>query len=390
NGSALEAVGHRGEPEDYEPAKRVIALIRNGTTAGRDLRQALAIPPFGWPRDAVDGMLLTLSVAGVLGARLDHQDVDPRRLTQQQLPKTVFAVHSVRLTKAQELALRAFVKRMLPTAPSPGAADAGRALETVVALAERSTGEPPLPSLQLPEWFADLRRLSAGPEQAAAVAGRKNDLIELADDLERRAQRADARIRQWREASTLTAWADQAGAAGRTLVLRHAAILEHRQLLDEPDPVGPLLRELTELLRGVTGNGHERLTTARAAAMEELQAAPEFAGLEAATQTQLLERWELGPLPPQGLATHEQLTAALAASPPAEWDARIAMVDLQLGRARAAAAKLHSPQAVTVAIPGATLRSRGEAQAWLDQVSALVEHADAEQPVIVLPSRNSA
>jgi hypothetical protein len=391
NRSALEAIGHRGEPDDYEPAKRVVRAVREGTRSGRHLRQTFADPPYGWPRDAVDGMLLALSVAGVLGVRVDHEDVDPRRLTQQQLPKAVFSAHRVRLSKAQELAVRALVKRMLPTAPAPGVNDVARALDTVQALAERSSGDPPLPGPQLPKWFAELRAQRAGPEQAAAAAARKDDLIRLADELERKAANTEVRMRLWRKATTLATWARQVGATGEMLAARHAAILEHRQLLDDPDPVGPLLRELTEVLRQATAAGYARLADARAAGIEALKSTPEFTALDTGRWKTIVERCGLGPPEPLALDTHDDLTSALAVWPPADWDDKVAMLELQFTRARAEAAKLLAPRAVTVAVPGANLHTREQAEAWLaDLRSVVLGHIEKDVPVIIVSAGRSA
>ena len=385
NRSALEVIGHPGEPDDYEPAKRLMQAIQAGKGSGRDIRQAFADPPYGWPRDAVDGMLLTLAVAGVVRVRVDHDDIDPRKLTQQQLPKAVFSLHAVRLSKADELAVRAFVKRLVPAATSPGISDVPRGLDAMQALAERSTGDPPLPGPQLPAWFSELRTQPLGPEQALGVAARKDDLIRLAEDLERKAGSAEVRMKLWRKATTLTTWARQAGAPGEMLAERHAAILEHRQLLDDPDPVGPLLRDLTELLTDVTKAGHARLVEARAQGIEELKATPEFSEVPAERWKEIVERCGLGPLKRLELDTHEALTTALAAWPPADWDDKVAMLELQFTRARGEAARSLAPEAVTITVPGANLHTRQQAEAWIEELSSLIlSHIDDDTPVIIV------
>jgi hypothetical protein len=169
------------------------------------------------------------------------------------------------------------------------------------------------------------------------------------------------------------------------LAERHAAILEHRQLLDDPDPVGPLLRDLTDLLRDVTEAGYARLAEARAQGIEELKATPEFREVPTERWREIVERCSLGPLKPLELDTHESLTTALAAWPPADWDDKVAMLELQFTRARGEAARSLAPKAVTITVPGANLHTREQAEAWLEGLSAVIlGHIDDDTPVIIV------
>jgi hypothetical protein len=56
---ALEAVGHHGEPTTNTVCKEVLAAISPGGTKGTELHRQFAAPEFGWPRDAINGAILT-------------------------------------------------------------------------------------------------------------------------------------------------------------------------------------------------------------------------------------------------------------------------------------------------------------------------------------------
>ena len=55
--------------------KEVLAAISPGGTKGGDLHKRFAAPPFGWPRDAVNGAILTLLAAGNIRAAQDGKDL---------------------------------------------------------------------------------------------------------------------------------------------------------------------------------------------------------------------------------------------------------------------------------------------------------------------------
>ena len=85
---ALEAVGHHGEPTTNAVCKEVLPPISAGGTKGGDLHKRFAAPPFGWPRDAVNGALLTLLAAGNIRAAQDGKDLaGPKELPPTQIGK---------------------------------------------------------------------------------------------------------------------------------------------------------------------------------------------------------------------------------------------------------------------------------------------------------------
>ena len=61
---ALEAVGHGGEPTTHPVCKEVLAAVSAGGTKGTELYHKFTGSPYGWPKDAVNGAILTLLAAG--------------------------------------------------------------------------------------------------------------------------------------------------------------------------------------------------------------------------------------------------------------------------------------------------------------------------------------
>lgn len=71
---ALKAVGDDGEPAKNPVCKEVLSFIAGGKK-GADIRQHLEGVHYGWSRDAVDGALQVLLVAGLIRTHDDHGTV---------------------------------------------------------------------------------------------------------------------------------------------------------------------------------------------------------------------------------------------------------------------------------------------------------------------------
>ena len=104
---ALDAVGHHGEPTTNAVCKEVLAAVSAGGTKGADLQKRFAAPPFGWPKDAVNGAILTLLAAGNIRAAQDGKDLaGPKELPPTQIGKVTLYKEDEPPTVGQRLAVR--------------------------------------------------------------------------------------------------------------------------------------------------------------------------------------------------------------------------------------------------------------------------------------------
>ena len=82
---ALTAVGYQGDVEKYPPAIRVRDFVGGGGKRGLEVRKQFTGAPFGWPQDAVDGLLLALLAGGFVRASRNGQPVPVKGLAQGQI-----------------------------------------------------------------------------------------------------------------------------------------------------------------------------------------------------------------------------------------------------------------------------------------------------------------
>lgn len=362
---ALEAVGHHGEPTTNAVCKEVLAAISAGGTKGVELHKSFAAPPFGWPRDAVNGAVLTLLAAGNIRATQDGKELTgPKELPQTQIGKVTLYKEDEPPTVSQRLA----VKGLLTAAGVPYEAgqEGGQIpalLQRLKDLAARAGGPPPLPEPPDADHLDAVLALG-GNQQFRSVA---DDHDRLSQDLERwRAadQQREKREAEWTELERLLRHAEGLPVAN-TVEPATQAIRDGRQLLDEPDPVKPLLDELTDALRAEVKQRIDQLSTAQKAAVEELEGWDEWRKLDPSDRESILEDAKLVSAAPPDISTDAKLLEALDAIPLSGWEDRISLVPSRRDQVRQRAAKHVEPESVSVTPPSATLKSPPELEAYL-------------------------
>ena len=98
-----------------------------------------------------------------------------------------------------------------------------------------------------------------------------------------------------------------------------AAIRDGRQLLDDPDPLAPLLAELATALRDEVTRRAEELAAAQHAAVAELEAWDDWHKLDAADRDAIVADAKLVAAEPPDVSSEAKLLEALDATPLTAW-----------------------------------------------------------------------
>jgi hypothetical protein len=362
---ALDAVSHHGEPTTNAVCKEVLASISAGGTKGVELHKRFAAPPFGWPRDAVNGAVLTLLAAGNIRATQDGKELTgPKELPQTQIGKVMLYKEDEPPTVGQRLAVKGLLTAAgVPYEAGQEGAHIPALLQRLKDLAGRAGGPPPLPEPPDADHLDALLALG-GNQLFRSVA---DDHDRLSQDLERwrtADQQREKREAEWNELERLLRHAEGLPVAN-TVEPATRAIRDGRQLLDEPDPVKPLLDELTDALRAELKQRIDQLSTAQKGAAEELEAWDEWGKLDPSDRKSIVEDAKLVSAPPPDISTDSKLLEALDAIPLSGWQDRISLVPSRRDQARQRAAKQLEPESVSVTPPSATLKSPPELDAYL-------------------------
>ncbi|MCK7579547.1 MAG: hypothetical protein MZV65_30115 [Chromatiales bacterium] len=103
---ALKAVDHTQPADQHPVCRKLLAFIGPGKK-GSEIRQQFEAPPFGWPRDAIDGALYALLAAGHLKARdAGAKPVDAKNLDRNKLTQASFQPESITLIPPQLIKIR--------------------------------------------------------------------------------------------------------------------------------------------------------------------------------------------------------------------------------------------------------------------------------------------
>lgn len=381
---ALEAVGFGGDAPAHPVCKEVLATISAAGTKGTALDKRFSDPPYGWPQDAIRGTVMALLANRHIRAAQDGKALTgPKQLEPRQIGKTTFYKEDEPPTTTQRMAVRGLLSEAkIPYENGQEHAQVPALLQKLMDLSDEAGGPPPLPEPPDTSHIAALQAL-AGNQQFRAIADEHEQLKASLTAWRDAVARREARQKEWQTLDTLLHHARGLHEATPVAEQREA-ILDGRQLLDDPDPVRPLLEAITEPLREHVRALAARLREHHKQAVAELEATEEWQQLDDNAWTEIVA--DVGLQRPQDVDVSNQgkLLAALSDAPLSSWEDKIEVVHARAKRAREAAARRLEPTAVRVSLEAATLKTTADADAYLDDVrNKIMQHIDDGHTVIV-------
>ena len=382
---ALKCVGDDGEPAQNPVCKAILTFIARGKK-GLDIRNNFEGAPYGWSRDAVDGGLQVLLVAGLIRA-LDERGrtLDPKDLERKAIGKTMFKVESATVSAPQRIQIRKVLQKAgLTVKQGEESAYVPQFLDCMQELANRAGGDAPRPARPETKALEEIR-LTAGNEQLLALYTHRDELSAAIDAWTDLAERIDKRLPAWNTLKRLQAQVNGLPGA-EVLVTQVTHLQQQRQLLEEPDPVTPLVASLTQLLRDELNRLQRDYQTRHKSGMERLAADSNWQKLEPEQRNNLLAAQKLtdADAPKVQVAnTDEVLTTVEQLSLSAFAD-RVAALDSRFDAVLVAAAELMEPKAQCVKLPGGTIKTAEDIDTWLHEARQTIAEALKKGPVILL------
>jgi hypothetical protein len=380
-GDALSALGYSGDPDKQPVCQRVLAFVGGGKK-GSDVHKHFEAPPYGWPREAVNGALLVLLVNGHITARQNTVEVTAKQLTLTKIGVTDFRAETVMVSAQQRIDLRGLLQRAgIGTKKDEEGEGVARLVEQLVDAAMKAGGDPPAPERPSIEHLESLRAL-AGNERLLAVWEQRDILEGQYGDWRARAEAIRSRLPRWDRLHRLLAHADSLPVRD-DIQSELQAITEHRLLLQEPDPVPSLIAQVTSELRSAIQEALTELSAAFVQARAELTASDAWAQLGDDRRAEIIERHQLQPPDDPDVSTDEALLYALDQTPLRLWPDRIAAVGARAHGASLAAAQALEPEVRPFTLPSRTLRSAEDVRDYVDEIRELLLGQVKEGPVVV-------
>lgn len=380
NLEALKAVGHTQEADKQPVCQKLLAYIGPGKK-GSEIRDNFESPPFGWPRDAIDGALFALLSAGHIramdatGKLLDAKSLDRNKLTQASFRQESITISPLQLIKIRTL----FTAVGVHCQPKEELAKVPQLISKLRELASKAGSMAPAPAT--PNLTAiEALEAQSGNAQLLELFTRHDELTSVAKQWAKTAADIHKRLPVWHQLISLLEHAKDLSFYG-DIKAEKDAILAQRSLLAEPDAVRPLLDRTTDLLRQALNAKLQSYTSAFDQQQAHLAADADWQKLADAQRAQLTELHHLTPLTPLDLATPEKLQDALDDCTLAHWVSKTQALGSRFDAARHSAVQLLKPNVVHVALPKRTLNSEAELKVWLAEVELLLAEKLKSGPV---------
>ena len=380
NLEALKAVGHSQEADKHPVCHKLLAYIGPGKK-GAEIRDNFEGPPFGWPRDAIDGGLYALLAAGhVKATDASSKPVDVKSLDRAKLTQTHFQRESVNITPSQLIKIRSLFSTVgVPCQPKEELAKLPALLAKLRDQADKAGGPAPAPDIPKLTPIEAIEGQSGNAQLLALYTG-FDDIVALSKVWTQTAGVIAKRMPVWRQSEQLLRHAKVIGPYA-ALKAERDAIEAQRSLLAEPDPVRPLLDKTVDLLRHALKAKLDAFTLTHGQQQAHLHADADWTKLSDAQRTELTQAHHLAALPTVALGTPEQLQDALDECDLDHWVSKTQALPSRFKTARHAAVQLLKPNVVHVALPKRTLNDQAELKAWLTEVEALLNAKLTHGPV---------
>ncbi len=379
---ALKAVGYVGEPATNPVCKTILGFIAGGKK-GTDIRSYFEDENFGWSGDAIDGGLQVLLVAGLIRAQDEHgQSIDPRELERKAIGKAMFNIESAIVTTPQRIQVRRLLQKLgCQFKQGEELVAIPEFLHKMKELANRAGGEAPKP--ELPDTSSlDEIRLAVGNEQILSLYNLKDELAQAIDDWKKLAERVERLWPSWVRLQELLRYTGEMKAAQEAR--QQAEAIEHRRmLLDDPDPIQPLVKSLEDTLRKELTAQQKRYSDELAKQKQQLETDSSWKELPEDEHERLLVKCDITDAPVITVGTHDELLKALKQYPINSWSDRIDALSSRFSRTREVAAKAIEPKTQTIDLPRRTFKTEDDIEVWVQEVKEQIKTALGKGPVVI-------
>lgn len=379
--AALSAIDWTDAPEKHPVCAAVLSEVASGKR-GKDVRDAFEASPYGWPRDAIDGALITMHTTGHLRATHKGLTLAPRQLDQSKISVAEFRAETATLNAHEKIKLRKlFQAAGVNCDPNEETAKAPVFLARLVDLAERAGGEPPLPARPAMVHLDTLRGF-AGVEQLAEILAQHDDLARQSQDWNKLAELADKRKPAW---DTLCALLKHAQAISEVDEFRQQAdaVKSERRLLDTSDPVPDIRKAVGDALRAAVTAAYGEYQRAYTQQMAMATGSENWKKLNAGQAGAILAEEGIDQLPALDVGSESDLIRALDNTALSAWKTMTDALPQQFSRAAVAAAKLLEPKTQRVHLTSATLKTEQDVKSWLASTEKDLLAKLKDGPVVV-------
>lgn len=374
--NALEAIGHKDEPEKHPVCAKIKNFI-GVAKKGKEIRDEFQIPPYGWSQDAIDAAIYAMIAAGVLIA---DSGLKASELERKQLPNTSFRPEKLTLRPVDLIQIRGAINAAgIKCESGDEKAKAGLLAEKGRDMAEQASGAAPFPTKPDTTIFDEIARQS-GNAQLKVILDNQREIKNILADWKATAEQIAKRRSDWSQLADLLT-------LSKDLAFYQAAkdlsdtIIKNRSILDEPNPVKDINKELVNKLREALKHRIVAYQLEHQRCLEMLVSDTHWQQLPSEQQQSILNNRSLSVIQAPDIATTDALIDALNNVTLGQWSDRTDSLISKFENARQEAVKLLLPKVQHYNTPRVTVNDEAELNDWLDKVKKEVLAKLNEGPV---------
>mgnify|MGYP003629453563 CR=1 FL=1 len=365
--NALEVVGYSGDAEQH-PVCAAIKRFIGVSKKGNEVREHFLAAPYGWPQDAIDGALTVLMATGILIAYDNRNNpVTALSLERKQITQTSFKPESITIRPVDLIKIRGVLTSSgIDCQPGEEAAKLPLLAAKGRELAKRAGGEAPLPATPDASVFDELARLS-GNAQLKYALDEQDAIKQAIKDWPATAERIDARKDDW---SLVEELLNHSRGLAFHAPIQHEidAIISHRSLLDDPNPVSGLIQQLVTKLRDAIQFHVQAYLDRHATCLAQLEADSYWQQLSEQQRHAILDKRKLLTIKQPALNDAEAIIDSLSDVSLEQWTDRTESLTSKFNSARLEAAELLQPKLQRINLPHQTFESEADVDTWLAKV----------------------
>lgn len=377
----LQPLGYSGPIDQHSIAKQILQTVGTGKI-GADIRKELEGSPFGWPKDAIDAVLLVLSGSQHLTVFVNGAPVQVGQLDQTKISKAEFKVERVTLSTQDRIKCRQLFQVLgLQSKAGEEVAKSDEFLHIFIRLAEQAGGDAPLPPQPDVQELRDLQT-KVGNDRLAAIRDSYERLKGLIEQFQEFGKRRKDREPLWKVLSSLVKFANNLSEADQ-IKQQLKAIADGRILLEENNPLPALRTQLTDLLRKQLIEIDRQQKGKVQAALGEIRESSMWKRLSEQKRNELISASRLEVVAPLTIGSDEELLVSLESF---SLDARQESVDAVEARKKRVLEQMALelvPKTRRIQLRSATLQNEQELDQWLTEQKKELVAALKDGPVFI-------
>jgi len=379
--AALQAVDWNDAPEKHAVCSSVLSEIGSGKK-GKDVRDTFENTPYGWPRDAIDGALITLFTTGHIRATHKGVQLKSGQLDQAKISVTDFRVETITIDARARIKLRKlFQSAGIPCKPNEEAIAAAQFLVNLAALADKIGGSPLMPQRPSTDHLDNLRAL-AGNEQLAEILNQHDTLSKQAREWANLTELAAKRKPSWETLQRLLKHSKTLSES-ESLNQQANAVRDERRLLDKTDPIPAIHKEAVTALRLAVKKAHDDFRAVYDDEMAVLESNDNWVKITSEQQQDILDAEGIAVIPSLSIGDDTSLLSTLEETPLINWKTKIDALPQQFRNASWRAAELLEPQIQYVQLTSRTLRSSKEVLGWVEETREDLLEKIKDGPIVI-------